>query len=172
MNFTKIVKADLDSSRRELSNGGLGIAVVLLVRWQIIFSWFYWRSNPAVINKYQSLTDSKRQVLREVILGEKPDTTHPQRVAKATAPKVNAKEAPTTRACYRINHNVKAFLTTKTGGSHWSRVVCRVTLNLRSGGIIKYLKVDTSTSNKWLHRLLLAGTPGTCTIYYITTMTT
>ena len=37
MNFTKIVKADLDSPRRELSNGGLGIAVTLLVRWQIIF---------------------------------------------------------------------------------------------------------------------------------------
>ena len=33
MNFTKIVKADLDSPRRELSNGGLGIVVILLVRW-------------------------------------------------------------------------------------------------------------------------------------------
>ena len=34
MNFTKIVKADLDSPRRdrELSNGGLGIVVTLLVR--------------------------------------------------------------------------------------------------------------------------------------------
>ena len=29
MNFTKIVKADLDSPRRELSNGGLGIVVAL-----------------------------------------------------------------------------------------------------------------------------------------------
>ena len=37
MNFTKIVKADLDSPRRELSNGGLGIVVALLVHWQIIF---------------------------------------------------------------------------------------------------------------------------------------
>ena len=32
MNFTKIVKADFDSHRRELSNGGLGIVVTLLVR--------------------------------------------------------------------------------------------------------------------------------------------
>ena len=30
MNFTKIVKADLDSPRRELSNGGLGIVVACL----------------------------------------------------------------------------------------------------------------------------------------------
>ena len=30
MNFTKIVKADLDSPCRELSNGGLGIVVALL----------------------------------------------------------------------------------------------------------------------------------------------
>ena len=37
MNFTKIVKADLDSPRRELSNGGLKSVVTLLVRWQIIF---------------------------------------------------------------------------------------------------------------------------------------
>ena len=32
MNFTKIVNADLDSPRRELSNGDLGIVVTLLVR--------------------------------------------------------------------------------------------------------------------------------------------
>ena len=31
MIFTKLVKADLDSPRQELSNGGLGIAVALLV---------------------------------------------------------------------------------------------------------------------------------------------
>ena len=37
MNFTKTVKADLDSPRRELSHGGLGIVVTLLVRWQIFF---------------------------------------------------------------------------------------------------------------------------------------
>ena len=30
MTFTKIVLADLDSSRRELSNGGLGISLTLL----------------------------------------------------------------------------------------------------------------------------------------------
>ena len=37
MNFTKIDQADLDSPRRELSNGGLGIVVALLVRWGINF---------------------------------------------------------------------------------------------------------------------------------------
>ena len=37
MNFTKIDKADFYSPRRELSNGGLGIVVALLVCWQIIF---------------------------------------------------------------------------------------------------------------------------------------
>ena len=31
MNFTKIVKADLDSPRRELSNGGLEIVAALTV---------------------------------------------------------------------------------------------------------------------------------------------
>ena len=30
-------RIDLNSSRQELSNGGLGIVVTLLVRWQIIF---------------------------------------------------------------------------------------------------------------------------------------
>ena len=37
MIFTKIVLADLDSSRRELSNDGLGIATALLVRRRIDF---------------------------------------------------------------------------------------------------------------------------------------
>ena len=37
MDFTKIVTADLNSPRRELSYGGLGIVVTHLVRWQIIF---------------------------------------------------------------------------------------------------------------------------------------
>ena len=32
---TKIVKADLDSHRRGLSNGGLKSVITLLVRWQI-----------------------------------------------------------------------------------------------------------------------------------------
>ena len=32
MNFTKIVKADLDFPRQELSHGGLGIVLTLLVR--------------------------------------------------------------------------------------------------------------------------------------------
>ena len=37
INFTKIDQADLDSPRRELSNGGLGIVAALLVCWQINF---------------------------------------------------------------------------------------------------------------------------------------
>ena len=37
MPFTKIVPADLDSPCRELSNGGLGIAVAFLVCRQIMF---------------------------------------------------------------------------------------------------------------------------------------
>ena len=37
MTFIKLNQADLDSLRRELSNGGLEIVVALLVRWQIIF---------------------------------------------------------------------------------------------------------------------------------------
>ena len=35
--WTKIVKADLDSPCRELSNGGLESIATLLVRWQIDF---------------------------------------------------------------------------------------------------------------------------------------
>ena len=37
MTFTKIDPADLDSSRRELPNGGLKSVVTLLVHWQINF---------------------------------------------------------------------------------------------------------------------------------------
>ena len=37
MTFTKLDQEDLDYLCRELSNGGLGIVVALLVRWQIIF---------------------------------------------------------------------------------------------------------------------------------------
>ena len=37
MSFTKIVKADLDSSHWTLSNGGLGIVVALSVFQQLIF---------------------------------------------------------------------------------------------------------------------------------------
>ena len=33
----KTVNANLDSPRRALSNGGLGLVVTLLVRWEIIF---------------------------------------------------------------------------------------------------------------------------------------
>ena len=35
INLIKIYQVDLNSPRQELSNGGLGIAVALLVRWQI-----------------------------------------------------------------------------------------------------------------------------------------
>ena len=37
MTFIKLNQADLDSPRRELSNGGLKSVVTLLVRWQIDF---------------------------------------------------------------------------------------------------------------------------------------
>ena len=50
-NVTKVVKADLDSPRRELSNSGLGIVVAVLVPWQIDFVLVYdgGPSNPAVV---------------------------------------------------------------------------------------------------------------------------
>ena len=51
MNFTKIVKADLDSPRQELSNGGLGIVVTLHPSGSSVHYFFmcvYWGSNPAV----------------------------------------------------------------------------------------------------------------------------
>ena len=38
MSFIKMDKADLDSPRLDLSNGGLKSVVALLVRWQIYFS--------------------------------------------------------------------------------------------------------------------------------------
>ena len=38
MNFTKILETDLDSPCRDLSNGGLGIFLALLVCWGVIFS--------------------------------------------------------------------------------------------------------------------------------------
>ena len=37
MTCTKIYLADLDSPRRELSNGGLKSVAALLIRWQINF---------------------------------------------------------------------------------------------------------------------------------------
>ena len=37
MTFTKIDPVDLDSPRRELSNGGLKSVVSLLVRWQTVY---------------------------------------------------------------------------------------------------------------------------------------
>ena len=41
MNFTKVVKADLDSPRRELFDGGLGIVVALSIFPAIDFSCAY-----------------------------------------------------------------------------------------------------------------------------------
>ena len=40
MNVIKIVKADLDFPRQELSNSDLGIVVALLVFWELIFRVF------------------------------------------------------------------------------------------------------------------------------------
>ena len=37
MDHTKIGQADLDSPRRELFNGGLGIVIARLVRWKNVF---------------------------------------------------------------------------------------------------------------------------------------
>ena len=51
MAFTKMDKAGLDSPCRELSNGGLGIVVALLVRWQIVFRVFLLGCNPAVLSR-------------------------------------------------------------------------------------------------------------------------
>ena len=50
MDFTKIVKANLDSPWRELSNGGLGIFICspFGVSGNWFFVCFYWGSNPAV----------------------------------------------------------------------------------------------------------------------------
>ena len=41
MTFTKLNQADLDSPRRELFNGGLGNAVALSIRWQVVFLCIY-----------------------------------------------------------------------------------------------------------------------------------
>ena len=100
------------------------------------------------------------------MLGETLDRTRPQRVPKATAQKVHAKTAPATKTWYRVGRNAKAFLTTKTGGPLWSKVTRRVTLDLSSADIIEDLKVNKSTAETLLHRLLPAGTSGTCTILY------
>ena len=62
MNFTTIDPADLNSPRRELSNGGLGIVVALLVRWQNDFLSAHigypiqLRRYVAILAKLQSLT--------------------------------------------------------------------------------------------------------------------
>ena len=48
--FYKIVKADLDSPRQELSNGGLGFVLALPFFRELIFCVLvrkYWKSNPA-----------------------------------------------------------------------------------------------------------------------------
>ena len=48
MNVIKIVKADLDFPRQELSNSDLGIVVALLFFFGNEFFVCYWGSNPAV----------------------------------------------------------------------------------------------------------------------------
>ena len=119
-----------------------------------------------VPEKAQMDTLEAIQSLREVMLGETLDRTRPQRVPKATAQKVHAKTAPATKTWYRVDRNAKAFLTTKTAGPLWSKVTRRVTLDLSSAVIIEDLKVNKSTAETLLHRLLPAGTSGTCTILY------
>ena len=65
------------------------------------------------------------QILREVILDEKPAATRSQRMAK-TRP-------------------AKAFLTTKAGDPLWSKVSRRVTLSLSTGVVVEDLQVNNST---------------------------
>ena len=49
MDFTNIDQEDLDSPRRELSNGGLGVVVTLTVFFEnCFFVGSYWTSYPAV----------------------------------------------------------------------------------------------------------------------------
>ena len=49
MDFTKLVKAALDSPHQELSGCGLGFVVALTVFQEIIFFvCSYWKSDPAV----------------------------------------------------------------------------------------------------------------------------
>ena len=65
MTFTKIDPADLDSPRRELSNGGLKSVVALLVRREIIFlSARIGRS----IQLYSFYFDSSRSSLFDVFI--------------------------------------------------------------------------------------------------------
>ena len=55
---------DLNSPRRELSNGGLKSVVTLLVRRQNIFFGSYWTPNPAVQNlNYRRLLDTSHNNL-------------------------------------------------------------------------------------------------------------
>ena len=61
MNFTKIVKADLDPPRRELSNGCLGIVIALLVCPEIIFSCV---STGGQIQLYEGSLSSSSQSCR------------------------------------------------------------------------------------------------------------
>ena len=54
----------------------------------------------------------------------------------------------------------------KTSDPHRSRVTRRMILSLDSDNILEDLKVNRSTSEKLLYRLLPKGTPSTCTILY------
>jgi hypothetical protein len=106
------------------------------------------------------------QNLREIMLGKRPNDTQLQRVRAARPQRVQAAATVPTRTLYTIDHNVKAFLTTKTGGPSWNKVTRRVTLSLNSGDILEDLVVNKTTPEKLLHRMLPKGTPGTCTILY------
>ena len=53
MNFTEIVKTDLDSPRRELSVGGFGIVVTLTIFRQLIFRVFLLAVQSSVGSEHQ-----------------------------------------------------------------------------------------------------------------------
>ena len=59
MDFTKIDKADLNSPRRELSNGGLKSVVTLLVCWKFIFLSAQTLTLNSAVEYYLSLSPQK-----------------------------------------------------------------------------------------------------------------
>ena len=101
------------------------------------------------------------QNLREIMLGERPNNTQLQRVAAVRPQRVQTAATTSTRTWYRIDRNAKTFLTTKTGGPSWNKVTRHVTLDLSSDDIVEDLRVNKTTSEKLLHRMLPSGTPGT-----------
>ena len=95
------------------------------------------------------------------MLGERPNNTQLQRVEAVRPQRVQAMVTAPTRTWYRLDRNAKAFLTTKTSGPSWNKVPRRVTLNLSSGDILEDLRINKTTSEKLLHRMLPSGTTQT-----------